>query len=168
MDFMNPYVEISPNVGAVVSTTASIKQYNYGVIPNFWSVIGTTSPVMTPINKNTSLIIYQNLYVMKDLYVYGSIINPSDINLKQNILELSDATSNDLMNLNVREFTFKSDKKNHKHFGLIAQEVEQIYPNLVFTNSKNVKHVNYIELIPVMIQKIQDLQKQIDELTKKI
>ena len=47
----------------------------------------------------------------------------------------------------------------------IAQELEQIYPELVQHNdSLNCKTINYLELIPLIICKMQKMQTQIDEL----
>ena len=50
--------------------------------------------------------------------------------------------------------------------GVIAQEVEKIFPELVSTNANGYKSVNYIGLIPVMIESIKDQQQQINELTQ--
>ena len=61
-------------------------------------------------------------------------------------------------------------KKNH--YGLIAQEVEEQYPLLVSEiddvldddADTKIKTVNYMELIPLMISKMQKMQYEIDEL----
>jgi hypothetical protein len=128
--------------------------------------------VLTPANNNA------NVYIKNDLTVGGSINNPSDLKLKENIKDLNLSLSNNLMKILPKQYTYKSDKnsKNSKiHFGIIAQELEQYFPNLVTSvtieNDENVieehKVVNYIELIPLLLVKIQDLQKQIDILNLK-
>jgi len=54
----------------------------------------------------------------------------SDIKLKENIEDAASQWS-DIKTLNVRKFSFKNDESHSRFLGLIAQEVEQISPNLV-------------------------------------
>jgi len=49
---------------------------------------------------------------------------------------------------------------------LLAQEVKKVFPELVKENEKGELSVNYIGLIPVLIESIKEQQKQIDELKK--
>jgi len=55
-----------------------------------------------------------------------------------------------------------------KHFGIITKDLETVLPQLVQTIEKNdiqdLKSINYIELIPILLAKIQDLQNQVDSL----
>ncbi|MBO7110639.1 MAG: T9SS type A sorting domain-containing protein, partial [Bacteroidaceae bacterium] len=51
------------------------------------------------------------------------------------------------------------------HYGLIAQELREIYPDLVCEGSDGYLSVNYIEIIPLLIKSIQELRLQVDELT---
>ena len=53
---------------------------------------------------------------------------------------------------------------NNKEIGLLAQEVEKILPNLVFTDNEGKKLVDYTSLIPVLIDAIQSLQAEIEDL----
>ena len=64
--------------------------------------------------------------------------------------------------------TFNNDVKSKVHYGFIAQEFEKVYPNLVKNSEMGYKTVNYIELIPVLVSKIQDLNKEIQELKEKV
>jgi hypothetical protein len=66
------------------------------------------------------------------------------------------------------EYTFKADTNKNLHYGFIAQDVEQLYPTLVKDNVLGYKTVNYIELIPLLVSKMQDMQKEIDELKETI
>ncbi len=50
------------------------------------------------------------------------------------------------------------------HFGLSAQELQQIYPNLVEEGDNGYLSVNYMELVPVLIRCIQELKQEVDEL----
>ena len=50
------------------------------------------------------------------------------------------------------------------HFGLIAQELQTIYPNLVTEGQDGYLVVNYVELVPVLIQSIKELKQEINEM----
>ena len=50
------------------------------------------------------------------------------------------------------------------HFGLSAQELQEIYPNLVEEGQDGYLSVNYMELVPVLIQCIQELKEEVEEL----
>jgi len=122
----------------------------------------------TPANSNKPVLINNDLYVNKNLYVNGSIFNPSDKNLKKNIEPITDEKSNSIINLEPVEFNYKDDKTQRKHLGFIAQDVEKIYPELVTNGQNNIKSINYVEFIPLLVLKIQNQQKEIDELREQI
>jgi hypothetical protein len=104
--------------------------------------------------------------INNDLYVNGSIYNPSDINLKKNISPISETKKNYLTNLEPVEFEFNND--NRKHYGFIAQDMELLYPELVNNDKIGYKTINYVEIIPILLQKIKDMQKEIDELKERV
>ena len=51
------------------------------------------------------------------------------------------------------------------HYGLIAQDVQKIYPNLVYQRGEQLS-INYIELIPLLIKTVQELSAEVEELKK--
>ncbi len=132
-------------------------------------------------------------YFNGNVFCTGSYLG-SDQKLKQNIQDFSSAMA--LINqLHPKQYQFRQDG-NYKmmnlpqgeHYGLIAQDVEKILPNLVkntnFDPSKNIpslmsgesknaesidfKALNYTELIPILIKAIQEQQQQIDELKQTV
>ena len=48
-------------------------------------------------------------------------------------------------------------------YGFLAQDVEKILPDIVLTNSKNEKSINYASFIPLLTNAIQDLQSEIED-----
>ena len=90
----------------------------------------------------------------------------SDKNLKNNIIDIPEDKKNSLLDLNPTQFTFKSDTKKNIHYGFIAQDLENVYPELVKDSEKGYRKVNYIELIPLIISKMKEMQNEIDELKK--
>ncbi len=63
----------------------------------------------------------------------------------------------DALNKNRKE-TYK------KEFGFIAQEVEQVFPELVEKSNDGIYAINYTGLIPVMLEAIKELQTKVVEL----
>ena len=148
----------TPNYGGRQGDNVqNIKQFvssGYGAVTWVYKKISNIT-VITPSDQTKTVLI------PKDLIVLGGIHNPSDNILKENI-ETIDST--DLLKLNPVKFQFKNDNKHKNHFGLIAQELETVYPELVSNNSIGFKTVNYIELIPILISQIKNMQKDIDTL----
>jgi len=126
----------------------------------------TSTMFITPSDQATSV------FIPKDLYVAGTLNSTSDASIKENIVPISHMDCNKLLDLKPKQYNFIKDDTKKKHYGLIAQEVEETYPLLVSefdniddnNNIYTTKTVNYMELIPIMICKMQKMQDQIDEL----
>ena len=84
----------------------------------------------------------------------------SDVNLKEDIRPVDDALErvNQLEGVN---FTWKKDQR--KSIGVIAQELEQIFPELV-TEVNSTKTVNYNGLIGVLIEAVKELSAEVEKL----
>lgn len=159
--------------GKQPNNTSYIKNFVYGAPANLWKPLkytktdGTVVSVITTTSPS-----YESVYIKGDLFVDGSIINPSDIHLKKNINPIDKNITDKIMNLNPLSFSFKDDPKNDIHYGFIAQELENEYPELIQNkpdaNYYNVKAINYLEIIPLLVNKIQMMQKEINELKEKI
>lgn len=55
-----------------------------------------------------------------------------------------------------------------RHYGVIAQEIEKVLPEVVTEGPDGTKAVAYTEIIPVLIEAIKEQQKEIEELKKKV
>jgi hypothetical protein len=80
----------------------------------------------------------------------------SDIKLKDNIEEIS---RDDIQNLNKvipKKYVMKADKDKKQKYGFIAQEIEELYPNLVSDHPDGFKGINYVGLIPLLTKKLND------------
>ena len=53
---------------------------------------------------------------------------------------------------------------NRDQYGFLAQDFENVFPELVYTDSVGLKSIDYISLIPILLQAIQEQQTQIDYL----
>ena len=98
-----------------------------------------------------------------DIVAYYSF---SDIRLKENI-KPTNYGLNELLKLNPVEFKWK--EKDGKEIGLIAQEVEEIVPEVIKENKRInddtlYKQVDYEKLVPVLINSIKELNERIKKL----
>jgi Chaperone of endosialidase/Major tropism determinant N-terminal domain len=87
----------------------------------------------------------------------------SDINLKTNIKPIENALDK-IVRINGVTFDWKEN--NEPSVGVIAQEVEEVFPQLVKTSDH--KSLNYNGLIGALIEAIKDQQNQIDDLRNQI
>ena len=83
----------------------------------------------------------------------------SDISLKDNIQTIVDPLDK-IIKLNGVTFNWKENQK--PSIGVIAQELQEVLPELV--TQGDVKSVNYNGLIGVLIEAVKEQQKQIEEL----
>lgn len=69
----------------------------------------------------------------------------------------------DVLSYNYKAEVEDSDA-NKRHYGLSAQELQKVYPDLVYKGQDGYLGVNYSELIPLLIRAIQELKEEIDNL----
>lgn len=117
---------------------------------------------------------FQNIFVSQNANVTGDVtanafVYSSDRRLKENIHSLKDGTIEDLLSLNPVSFNWidKQSRGDKTHLGFIAQEVEKVYPDLVYDNGIN-KGVNYGGLIAPIIQSIKEVYASIVGIDRKI
>lgn len=104
-----------------------------------------------------------------ELTAYSS----SDINLKTDIKPISSALQ--LVD-NINPISFKwnntakqlnTTKDNRTNYGVIAQELKLVLPELTHTIYDKYLSVDYVQLIPILIQAIKELKNKINELASK-
>lgn len=152
-------------VGANSSTASSDSNAYFGshlnaTVANSYAFIATGSAIGTPSQ-------YFKVFNSGAVYATG-YLNNSDIRLKENVHYISIADSERIINnLKVYSFNFINDERKRLNYGLIAQEVQEIAPELVSNDSEYLS-VNYIGLIPHLVNIVQQQQKQITELSNKL
>jgi len=106
---------------------------------------------------------YENLNVrIKNTLRSNMLIVDSDAILKSNIECIDPQSIQNLDKLAPKQYNFKENPEA-LHYGFLAQEMTSLFPNLVI-NTGSTKAVNYLEIIPILVSKIHDLQNQIDQL----
>ena len=113
--------------------------------------------------RNTSDAAVATLGSTGDFVAQGNVTAYSDIKLKEDLLQISDAL-NKILTLTGYTYTRKDTKD--RQTGLIAQEVEKILPEAVLTNEEGIKSLAYGNLMGIMVEAIKELKKEIEELKK--
>jgi hypothetical protein len=128
-------------------------------------------------------------YFSGDLAYTGSLIHASDARLKENIQDINGALPQ-ILRLKPRTFNYRSGRGFNQmnlspgnHYGLVAQELEEVFPDLVVPAVHPTEHdaqgnpigetikykaIKSLELIPILIEAMQEQQKLIQELQKKV
>jgi hypothetical protein len=112
------------------------------------------------------------------LYVNGSIwangtTYASDGRYKKNIEPLENSLDK-IIHLQGVSYEMKAAEYPHEHFtegtqvGLVAQEVEEVVPEVVITGPDGYKAVDYAKLVPLLIEAVKNQQQQIEELKRMI
>jgi hypothetical protein len=116
--------------------------------------IGTSSPNVA-------------LDVIGSIEYTGTISDVSDERLKENIEAISDPIGK-LENINGIYYNMRGSKK--RELGVIAQNVQQAIPEAVsiVDEEKNYLGVNYVSLVPVLIEALKEQQNTINELKARI
>lgn len=84
----------------------------------------------------------------------------SDLALKKNLYPIEDAISKVEL-LTGYKFNWRSNES--EGIGIVAQEVEKVFPQMVTTGSDGIRRVSYDSLIPVLIQAVKELNFKIDQ-----
>lgn len=141
---------------------------------------GTSNQLLVQINENSTGFI--NAPVTPDTYlkwtgssfIWDVAVIPSDIRFKENIQNII----NPLEKISqIRGVTYQWNEfyintvggvKNINDIGVIAQEVETVVPEAVFTHQNGFKYMYYEKLIPLLIESINAQSIQIKNLQEKI
>ena len=102
-----------------------------------------------------------------EVAVQGEISINSDIRLKTNIVSLG-STLVSLMKLDGKRYNMISDNNDEFQIGLLAQEVQKVFPDLVIEDSNGILSVNYQALIPVLVNALKEIDANYNELEKEL
>lgn len=147
--YITSYTDTKNTAG---STNSSSKLY----------LIGATSQATNPVTYSNSGVYTQS----GSVYASAGFYDTSDMRVKDNI-ESIDVSKAD----KIRLVEFDRTDREHHGYGVIAQELETVYPSMVNTDENGFKTVNYSEIYAVKIKYLEDkiaaLEAVIDKLTNK-
>lgn len=87
---------------------------------------------------------------------------------KKDILGDSTAGLKEINALEVKNYTYKDDEKKEPHVGVIAQQLQKVFPNSVFEGKDGFLRIKREEMFYAMINAIKELCAQIQDITAKI
>ena len=109
-------------------------------------------------NRSDALVVKFN----GDATLAGNLNINSDARLKSNIISLG-STLSKLLQIDGKSYTMKKDESEKQKIGLLAQDIEKVFPELV-SESHGVKSVNYQGLVPVLINALKEQEERIKRL----
>ena len=93
-----------------------------------------------------------------DLTVSGDVVVSSDARLKSNIVSLGSTLSR-LLLIDGKSYEMKGKQK----IGVLAQDIKEVFPELVTEDSNEMLAVNYQGLVPVLINALKEQDGKIKE-----
>jgi hypothetical protein len=123
-----------------------------------------------------NLYAHRNLIVDGCVQASGSVIGgtcSSDVRLKKNIYPFSSVLDK-VVRLQPVSYNWRADEFPQLHFassrafGLVAQDVEKVFPEMVSVDTNGFKQVNYSELPYLMLQAIRELKAENEELQEEL
>lgn len=91
----------------------------------------------------------------------------SDRRLKDNISE-NNSGLKEILALKPYEYIFKSDKKKTPQVGVIAQDLQKVFPNSVHQSDDGYLHIRWDEMFYAMINAIKTLDKKVVQIASEI
>lgn len=86
----------------------------------------------------------------------------SDFRLKQNIKSYKAEKS--ILDLDVKEFEYINDATHKKHIGAIAQDVQEICPEIVYEDANGYLNIEENKLVYLLLNEVKELKKEIKRL----
>ncbi|MEQ9380445.1 MAG: tail fiber domain-containing protein [Imperialibacter sp.] len=92
---------------------------------------------------------------------------PSDETLKTNIEQIQGVLDK-LMQVNGYTYYWKSDENGMIQYGVIAQQLEKYFPELIMNNPSGIKSVSYQGLIPILIEALKEEHARVSNLKEEV
>ena len=108
-------------------------------------------------NRSDALVVKFN----GDATLAGNLNINSDARLKANIVSLG-STLSKLLQIDGKSYTMKKDESEKQKIGLLAQDIEKVFPELV-SERNGIKSVNYQGLVPVLINALKEQDAMMKE-----
>jgi hypothetical protein len=141
----------------IYSYNRDTSAYNDLDINDAMTVKGGTNILMGTTSDNG-----ERLYVSGNIRATGSITANSDISLKKNLLKIENALEK-VEQINGYTYELKEDDSK-RHGGVIAQEMEKVFPEIVNTGNDGLMGVEYGNISALLIEAIKEQNTKIKNL----
>jgi len=133
-----------------------------GTLPNIGNTAFVIGNGTNAVKSDAFKVMYNgNATVSNDLTVSGDVVISSDARLKANIMSLG-STLAKLLLIDGKTYTMKKNGK--QKIGVLAQDIQKVFPELVTTDDKEMLAVNYQGLVPVLINALKEQDNKISRL----
>lgn len=158
------YLQINSNISIYTGG------YNY---TNLFSINNTQFNIVQDRNISTSIanvgIGLTNpaypLHVMGKIYASDSVISFSDSNMKTNIEKIKDSLN---IVKKLRGVKYTKIDTNENQIGVIAQEVKEVLPEVVYSGTDGLLSVSYGNMVGVLIEAIKELTEKVENLERRL
>lgn len=118
----------------------------------------------------------ENVEPIQDVLSQLSMLEPVSYNLKSDLFGNPNTTKSsglftkdkDLLDDANDVAVAKQKQSESFRYGFIAQQLQEIFPDLVHTDATGYMYVDYIGLIPILVQSINELQTEVSDLRGKL
>ena len=122
-------------------------------------------------HSNSRFNISDDLNVEGNVTATGDVVafSSSDRRFKDNLTKISTPLTK-LSKINGYSFNWNNDNQHiykGKDYGVVAQEIQEVLPELVQERENGYLAVNYEKLVPLLIESIKELKTQVEHLNKK-
>lgn len=173
------------NTFSIGSNSNNLFLYNNNQQPNGTTILAAVesnnSSFFVGLNRSINTVSF-HVSAAGEVFARSGFVSSSDASLKDNIQSLSNVLDG-IRDINPVTYNFKTDIENNNQqsqrnttndnnirvrYGFIAQELEEIFPDVVHTMPSGEKGIAYQELIPILVGAIQEQQEVIDNLADEI
>ena len=148
---------VQTQLDSKLSSSGNITVGGNVIIPDAGTIGSTsdTDAMTIAANGNTTF--------SQDITVSGDVTISSDARLKSNIVSLGSTLSKLLL---IDGKSYIMNKSGEEKIGILAQEVQEVFPELVSKDDNEMLSVNYQGLVPVLINAIKEQENKISRLEK--
>jgi hypothetical protein len=155
-DFASTVIGLHNSSGSLATSAGSFSTSNTAfVIGNGADSSNKSDAFKVMFNGDTT--------VSNDLTVSGDVVVSSDARLKSNIVSLGSTLSR-LLLIDGKSYEMKGKQK----IGVLAQEIQEVFPELVSEDENEMLAVNYQGLVPVLINALKEQDAEMKEQEKRL
>jgi hypothetical protein len=98
-----------------------------------------------------------------DAYAYRHDVRAEDLEATFETIEVNDSLTVTLASADEGNYIGRQSAGN-THYALDAEQIEKVFPGLVYEMADGTKCINYVEMVPLLVQSINELSARIQEL----
>lgn len=144
---------------------STVSNYGFGIQGGLLQIHtgGNADNISLGYGSSTNFVANFTVFGSGNALLVGALTQFSDARFKKNISPLENALGA-IQQLNGYRYQWNDDKLDKAvQIGMLAQELQKIYPELVKEAEDGKLTVNYVGMIPVLLEAIKDLKKELDE-----